>query len=131
MLTNNQATHSASIMYAMNAIVYVAIAYVFIDGINSEGLVESVMEAWEYQESKEILMLIVQVVSVNLVMCVLVLLSKRWIGVKFIALLAISWFLVALGAFWFNQAILVFTYFWAAVCFSIRAFNQRKGRNRA
>lgn len=124
-LSNNQATYSAAVMYAINLIFIVAVSYVFIDGIHSDGFIESAMEMWKSQDSRLTMEFSFLLMGVNLSMLIITLIGKSWHGIKLYLLTILSWCLV-LSAFVLISVDLVLTYLLAAGCLTIRAYNQRK-----
>lgn len=124
-LSNNQATYSAAVMFAINVIFIVAVIYVFIDGIHSDGFIESAKEMWKSQDSRLTMEFSFLLMGVNLSMLVITLIGKSWHGLKLYLLTILSWCLV-LSAFVLISVDLVLTYLLAAGCLTIRAYNQRK-----
>jgi len=129
-LSNNQATYSAAVMYAMNLIFIVAVMYVFIDGTHPAGFVESTKEMWKYQNTRLTMVFSFLMMGVNLAMLVATIVGRNWRGIKLYSLTILSWCLV-FSAFVLISVDLVFTYLWASVCLSIRAYKQHKSVIRA
>lgn len=127
----NQNTYLAAFMYGINAITYIAVFYILVNSANDVEFVQSVINIWGSPDGKEIIQMILLVIFINSVMCILALISKRWLGLKFNVFIAVAWLLAVVVGYGAVDILLMFTYLVAAVSLSIRMFNKESGKNYA
>ena len=86
-------------MYGVNVVLYVAILYVFVEGVCDEGLIESVMDTWSDPGGREIIEIILIASIINIVMCIFSLLCRAWDNRKVLSFAIASWVLTLIVVF--------------------------------